>query len=465
MNDPLVNLSAERAVLGAMLFGPIEADKVIDEVSEMAVFTTPEHREVFEAMLELRQANEALDVVTLQNALKLRGTLDTVVGGVSAIGGLLREVHTAANLDSYIGIVQDRARARNVFSLAQKLTALDKGQPSDDLIAQAREIADRIGDDGVDGFTPNPITQSEVEGYIDAAPTTGVPIHWQPMRQAFGRLDANGELVVVGARPSKGKTGWSLAWALEELRGGTPVGLLSLEKRRRQVLMRFVARMARIDLAKLTHGQNQTGVPLTKFERRAASEAAKQLAALPLHLLTLQEIGTPTPTRVIRAGKYLARKGAKLVFVDQLYRVVFPDMAKAFGLRYGQVLGQFARRLQMEVAWKHEICVCLLHQLNRDVEKSDDPPKLSSLRDAGELEQDADRVLFIHRPDEVDANAFTNSEFIVAKSSDGWKGSFRAFFAAACGSFFTSKNDEGKTFYAPTDTDLDDRYPDQGDAF
>ncbi len=460
MNDLLVNLSAERAVLGAMLFGRDEADKVIDEVSEMPVFSTSEHRELFEAMLELRQSNAAIDPVTLQNALKLRGTIETV-GGAGAVGALIREVHTAANLEAYIAIVQDRARARSVFALAQKLTALDPGLHAEDLIAQARDIADRIGDDGGEGFEPKPVTQAEVEGFIDAAPTTGVAIHWAPMRAAFGRLDADGELAVVGARPSKGKTGWMLSWALEELRAGTPVGILSLEKRRRHVLMRFVARMARIDLAKLTHGQNQAGVALTKFERRAASEAAKQLATLPLHLLTLEDIGTPTPARVIRGAKFLARRGAKIVLVDQLYRVVFPEMKQAYGLRYGQVLGQFARRLQMEVAWKHRVCVCLLHQLNREAEKTDEPPKLSALRDAGELEQDADRVLFLHRADEVDSAAFTNAEFIVAKSSDGWRGSFKAFFAAACGSYFASKTEEGKTFYAQTDSEADDRWPDQ----
>ena len=249
------------------------------------------------------------------------------------------------------------------------------------------------------------------------------------------------------------------------MRGGTHVGFLSLEKRRRQVLMRMCARMARIDLAKLTHGQDQKGQGLTGGELKALAESARQVAKMPFTLLNVEDIGTPSPTRVVRASKYLARRGAKLILVDQLYRVRFDDLLPK-GMRYGQVLGGFARRLQMEVAWKHKVCVALLHQLGRGVERSDEPPKLSDLRDSGELEQDADRVMFLHRLKE---GTVQNSEFIVTKSTDGWRGAFKTFFAAACAGYFASQFDEGKTFYGDDgdegEPEDDGRYGRQGEVF
>mgnify|MGYP001612439623 CR=1 FL=1 len=459
--NPLVNLQAERAVLGAILIDPGAADACIEALSEVPGFYLREHRELFEAMIELRQDRQPIDAVTLQDALKRRGTIE-VAGGATAIGGLMREVHTSANVQQYIGIVIDRARARSVFEVARKLQALDPVQSAEDLVAQAHEIAERIGDDGADAFEIKPITKAEIEKYISAAPTTGMAIHWEPMRKAFGRLDADGELVVIGARPSVGKTALAISWATEEMRGGTKVGFVSLEKRRRQVLMRMAARMARIDLAKLTHGRDQAGRVLTSAELRALDATAQQMAALPFMLLNAEDVGTPTPQRVVRACAFLARRGASLIFLDQLYRVVFPETQR--GMRFGQVIGAFARRLQMEVAWKQKTCVAVLHQLNRESEKTDEPPRLSALRESGELEQDADRVLFLHRPPEADQTAHTNAEFIVAKSSDGWRGTFKAFFAAACGAYFGSKADEGTTFYGVA-PEGDDHWSNQTEAF
>lgn len=412
---PPQSRDAERCVLGSMLRENLVISDVL-QIIRQDNFYFDAHQKIFQCMVEIYDSGHPVDLVILAEKLKQQGMLEDV-GGYPYLAELWDAAPTAANGEYYAHIVRDKGIVRSLIHASTDIlrNAYDQVQPADELLAQAeREILD-IAEKGVTGTTST-LQQAIKEAYarLDARKKGGAS-DLSGIATGFVDLDhltaglQNNELIILGARPSVGKT----AMALNIIRHvvveeKVPAFFVSLEQARIELAERLLVCQARVDSHKLRKGT------LDSDEMQRILNAGGIL-----HKAKLFIDDTPSQSMLrisANARRLKLREGIRIVVIDYL-QLIEPENRR--DPRQEQV-AQISRRLKF-LARELELPVMALAQVNRSSEdRQDHKPRLSDLRESGSIEQDADTVLMLHRPGKSEGGIEDNTiEVIVAKQRNG----------------------------------------------
>lgn len=410
----LADLDAERALLGAVLLTSDTLD-VTSEVLSSADFYDPRHSTIYAAMVAAWSQDQPTDPVVLARALDEAGDLQRV-GGVPYLHSLVADVPTAANAGHYARIVADWAARRRVLESAIRAARLaqDLGMDVSAVVDEAQKsihdaTAGRRATGGL--LKLSDYIDDDLE-HLQAVADGRVP---RGLSSGIGSLDKllggfqPGQLVIPAARPGGGKSVAALGFAKACARRGRPALVYPMEMSKREVNWRILSDLAEVNLDAFTRGN------LTSYEWGKVKQARKTLGSWPLYVDdTCHNV---TEMRAA-ARRFKQRHGdIGLIVVDYIQRLRGTVKAERRDLevgRFANELKTLARELGCTV-----IAPC---QLNRGNEaRQDKRPQLSDLRDSGELEQEADIVILIHREDYYDKETERAGEadFIVAKHRNG----------------------------------------------
>ncbi|MEA3245754.1 MAG: replicative DNA helicase, partial [Gemmatimonadota bacterium] len=384
---------AEVAVLSAML---LDGDAIVRavELLDETMFYREGHRRIFHAALQLHQNGAVVDPVTLAEELEREGALQAA-GGREYIGVLLYAVPTAANVEYHARIVKEKALRRHLIQVAQGLVVEAHESPSDanELIDLAEHRIFQVSQQrGGEGFTrikellwP---AMERIEQLREGGPVTGVPSGFADLDKiTLGFQPA--DLVIVAARPSMGKTAFVLNVAqYSAVEADIPTAIFSLEMSKESLVQRMLASEGFIDAQRLRSGK------LTSQDHSNLAKAAALLGQAPIWIddtpgLTLLELRS-------RARRLKSQAGIQMVVVDYLQLLQGPPSESR-----QQEISQISRSLKI-MAKELSVPVVALSQLSRAPEQrtgENRRPQLSDLRESGAIEQDADVVMFIYRPE------------------------------------------------------------------
>jgi len=411
------NLDAERSVLGAVLLDNHALDRAIEKSLKPEDFFLDQHRRIFDRMIALAEANQAIDLVTLTDDLHRRSELEAA-GGPAYISSLVDGVPAITNVEHYARIVKEKALLRQLAhtSHAIQQQALAAEEDADALLDSAEsrifELAEsriRAGFIGVKDLVRENYERLE-QIFTSGRQITGLASGYTRLDERTSGLQPS-ELIILAARPSMGKT--ALALNLAEnvaVNHGQPVAVFSLEMSKESLLMRLLASHARIDAHKFRTGH------LSRDDWRRMTETLGRLGEAPLWI---DDAGSATVVEMGAKARRLKKdKGLSLVIVDYLQLI---HARGRFNSRNEEV-SSISRGLKA-LAKELKVPLLVLSQLTRAPEREERRPQLADLRESGAIEQDADVVMFIHRP-----NAFkpdmpdeerAKSELIIAKQRNG----------------------------------------------
>jgi replicative DNA helicase len=412
------SLEAERSVLGAILLRNEGLDEAAERLTP-ADFYRQAHRTVYGAMLSLAERREAIDLITVREELGTEGL--NAIGGPAYLAKLVDGVPRSTNVSHYAEIVKEKATRRAVIAAAQDVleSAYDTDLSADDVVNAAEQRFFRIDESEQRGGLMGgaqlvdeimPMLQALMSG--ERRGITGVP-------SGFGDLDAlttgfqPGDLILVAARPSVGKSAWvsdvSRHLAISAAHVGN-VGFWSVEMSRQSLTLRNIVAQARVDGLRLRSGYVSTS------DYQAILRAAEQIRNSKLFIDDSSGL-RPMELRS-KARRFAATQGLSLIIIDYL-QLMRADKGEHYENRNIEVAG-ISRSLKA-IAKELQVPVIAVSQLTREVEKrADKRPNLGDLRDSGSLEQDADMVLFLHRDGYYDRDADQGkAECIIAKQRNG----------------------------------------------
>jgi replicative DNA helicase len=404
---------AERSVLGSMLrLNDVIGDVVLIVRAEN--FYSDAHQKIFGAIVALYEKGHPVDGVTLAEELKQRGQVEDI-GGYGTIAQLLDAAPTAANAAYHARIVRDRAQVRNLIAASTEILrdAYDQVQPADELVESAERRILEIAESGIVGQTWSlSDALSDAFGRIDrihaGEAATGLMTGFTDLDEITAGLH-DSELVIIAARPSVGKTAFALNLTRNiAIKGNAPVFFVSLEQSRVELAERLLCSQARVDSHRLRKGT------LSAEDMDRLIEAGGVLRNARLFIDDSPAQGM---LRIAANARRLQRRqGVKLVVIDYL-QLIEPDNRR--DPRQEQV-AQISRRLK-SLAKELEIPVIALAQVNRASEdRQDHRPRLADLRESGSIEQDADTVMLLHRPDRYEPGQHEGIiEVIVGKQRNG----------------------------------------------
>ena len=414
---PPASVEAEQAVLGAMLLKE-DAGTIVAEMLSPEDFYRETHRLVYEAMLEIKERSEPVDIVTLTEQLRKSGDL-AKIGGIPAITLIANSVPTAANVQYHAQIVWEKAQLRKLIHTATEIvgTAYEEADPVDTIMDNAeRRILGLSGGKGGKDFTGikdillETLIQLE-KRYENKGSITGLPTGFRDLDQLTAGLQKS-DLILVAARPSMGKTAFTLNIAAHVvLRAKEPVAFFSLEMSKEQLVQRMLCAEGRIDSQRLRVGD------LDEEDWGHLIETASRLSAAPLYI-----DDTPGITAMdlrSKARRLKAEKGLSLIVID--YLQLMQGRTSKSGDNRQQEISEISRSLKA-LARELNVPVVALSQLSRSVESRQiKRPMLSDLRESGSLEQDADIVMFLYREDYYDPETENKNitEVIIAKHRNG----------------------------------------------
>jgi len=413
---PPQNKEAEQSVLGSMLRDNGVIGDVVQVLHNPEYFYLDAHRKIFQAIVSLYDRGHPADMITLVDLLNEQKHVEDI-GGYAYIAQLWDAAPTAANAEYYAKIVRDKALVRNLIHASTEILrdAYDQSCPADELLGEAeRKILD-IAEMGVAGQTVT-LQDALREAYdrIDARAdkdqmaVSGLPTGFLDLDELTAGLQ-NSELVIVAARPSIGKTSIALNFtrhiAVEER---LPMFFVSLEQSRIELAERLLFCHARVDSHKLRKGH------LSSDDHSKLMEAGDLLRKAKLFID--DSPGQGMLRIAANARRLKLRQGIKLVVIDYL-QLIEPDNRR--DNRQEQV-AQISRRLKF-LAKELNIPVIALAQLNRGLEdRQGHEPRLADLRESGSIEQDADTVMLLHRPEVYEPGQHEGVlEVIVAKQRNG----------------------------------------------
>lgn len=419
-------VEVEAAVLGAMLLDQDAISQVIDILDETS-FYRDAHRKIFQAIISLFERNEPTDLITLTTELSNRKQLGDV-GGAFYLAGLVDNVSTAANVEYHAKIVSEKALSRKLISSANQIIAraFDASETPDDLLDEAEQMIFALSERRLKrGFTHlNPILHDTFENierlHERSTGVTGVPTGFTKLDEMTAGFHP-GELIIVAARPSMGKTAFSLniaRHAAVEAKMG--VGIFSLEMANHQLAQRMLCSEARVD----SHLMRTGRLPGDAWSN--LSIAVGSLAQAPIYI-------DETPALSVLEMRSRSRRlmsehsDLGLLIVDYLQLMRGP---KGIENRQ-QEISTISRSLKA-LSKELNLPIIALSQLSRAVEsRGDGRPQLSDLRESGAIEQDADVVLFIYRPvryGKGDEHERNKAEIIIGKQRNGPIGSVDLVF-------------------------------------
>jgi replicative DNA helicase len=422
------SLAAETAILGAILLNNghyHEAAGLIDPSD----FLLDSHRRIFRRMAELVIAGASVDIVTLADQMHRHKELATS-GGVAYLASLTEGLPRRLSIGDYVRIVKEKSLLRQAMSESYRVSnmAEDQSTPAESVLAQAEQGFRRIADRAIQpGLTS--IAQFVAGNYSSVDQIFEKTAGAVGLASGFPRLDQltaglqPKELIILGARPSIGKTAVAANIAMHVARRGTAVAFFSLEMPSKALIDRMCCARGQVNLQAHRHGR------LSDEQKRLYLEALADLSAAPLYI---DDQAAQTATAIeSKAARLQAAAGLGLVIVDYLGLM---GTAERRGMENREQVVAGISRAMKGLAKRLNVPVILLSQLNRELHKRmDKRPILSDLRESGAIEQDADLVLFLHREEcynRDDEELEGKAELIIAKARNGPLGTVPLFFDA-----------------------------------
>lgn len=425
---PPQSVEAEVSLLGSLMMDK-DAFLKVGDFLESRDFYKKTHQEIYQAMQELFEKGDPIDVLSVAARLKEKGQLEEV-GGNAYVTELINSVPTASHVMAYAKIVQKKRILRDLISVSHEIGTMgyDEAEDTDLLLDKAESSIFAIAQKSLaQNFTKVKDSLEEAFERIDMLSkhekgTRGVPTGFADLDNILSGLQKS-DLVILAARPSLGKSALAMDIARRvAVHQQIPVGVFSLEMSKDQVIDRLIASQAGVDLWKLRTGRLSSTGNDNDFAR--IQEAMGVLSEAPLYVedSSLQNV---LKMRAM-ARRLQANQGLDLLIVDYL-QLMEPRNPQT---PLVQQVSEISRALK-GLARELNIPVLALSQLSRAVEqRTPQRPRLSDLRESGSLEQDADVVLFIYREDKYKADPTNQgiAEIIVAKHRNGPVGSAKLYF-------------------------------------
>ena len=410
------NLDAERSILGAILLDNSVLNTAIESLKAEDFFL-PQHRQVFNQMIALGEAQQAIDLVTLTEELHRRGELESS-GGAPYLAALVDGLPRVSNVEHYARIVKEKAMLRNLIHATHNIQqrAFEAEEGADMILDGAESSIFALAEDRVKaGLLPiKEIVQQNFDRlekiFREGKSITGISTGYGELDKLLSGLQAS-ELIILAARPSQGKTALALNFAENiAIRGGQPVAVFSLEMSKESLLQRLVASVAQVDAHKFRSGH------LNRDDWRRMTDALSIISNAPLWV---DDAGSTSVLEIGAKARRLKRdKGLSLLVVDYLQLITGRGR---FNSRQEEV-ASISRGLK-GLAKELQIPVLVLSQLTRAPERDERGPQLSDLRESGAIEQDADVVMFIYRPNffklDMTPEERDMAEILIAKQRNG----------------------------------------------
>ncbi len=430
---PPQNLEAERSVLGALLI-----DK--DAIVKVAEFLRPEHfykdghGRVYTAILSLYEKREPADMITVPDELKKKKLLDKV-GGVGYLSELATAVPTAANIEYYGRIVKDNFVKRELISSASRIAEMgyDVETECAELVDKAEQSLFKVSQDFLREYFV-PIKQT-LESSFDRLEELhqageglrGVPTGFKTLDQKLSGMQES-NLIILAARPSVGKSSMASNIAqVAAVNHKIPVGIFSLEMSREQLVDRMLSAQADVDAWRITTGN------LEEEDFARIGEAMGELAEAPIFIDDTPGLNT---LEMRTKGRRLQMEhGVKLFIVDYL------QLLHGRGLENRvQEVSEISQALK-NMARELKVPVLACAQLSRAIEsRTSRIPQLSDLRESGSIEQEADVVMFLYRPDEENRSEI---KLLISKHRNGPTGEIDLYFRGERTKFYEAETVRG----------------------
>jgi replicative DNA helicase len=429
---PPQNLEAEESVLGAMMLSP-GAIGAVSEVLDAGDFYRESHAKIYRAALALYAKGEPVDAITLVDELEERGEVEDV-GGKGRVHELAALVPATSNAAHYAKIVREMATLRGLVRVGAEIQRLGYDRPGEttDLVDRSEQLVFEIAQQRVSGdFTHIESLLKEsfewiTQLYESGADITGTPSGFRDLDRLTSGFQ-KGNLVVLAARPSMGKSALALCMCANiAVRTGTAVGLFMLEMSKSETTQRLMCSEARVELQKLRNGR------LAQDDWSRLTTACDKLNKAPIYV---DDTGSITMMELRSKARRLKSRHPDLglLVIDYLQLMTSTTSIEH---RVAEV-GAISRQLKL-LARDLDVPILALSQLSRAVEqRTDKRPILSDLRESGAIEQDADLVMFVYRDDYYDPESQDKgtAELILAKNRNGPTGTEKLAFTGRLAKF------------------------------
>ena len=381
-NDP----ELEEVVLGGMLITQQGVSEFVEVVKGTNIFYNSKNALIYDAILSLYKSSQAVDLMTVRSELQKTGKLKEAGGG-SYLVELTEKVSSSAHMQYHAMLLMQLYVKRKSIEVGNTLAdnAYDEDTDIFELLDNSYKELDKVSD-WLSIKQPKEIGDYLTEVLKPKSERAGVPTAVRDINLKLNGYQPS-DLVIIAGRPAMGKTAYALSDALHQARLGYPVGIFSLEMSARQLTARLFANYSGIDSNKLAFGS------LTQSEMDVAVSLRPSFNKLPLYIddepfLTLLSLK-------IKAKKWVRERKVKIIYID--YLQLISNNQK--GRTRDQEISEISRTLK-GLAKELDIPIIALSQLSRGVEtRADKRPMLSDLRESGAIEQDADNVLFLYRPE------------------------------------------------------------------
>lgn len=431
VKEQLFNVEAEQSVLGSVMLDNTSWDRVADLIGE-ADFYVADHRFIWRHMARLIESNRVADVVTVAESLEAAGEFDKIKNCLGYLADLASNTPSSANARRYAEIVREYALLRRLASTALVIhdsTRARGGLTAHEIVDRAQgrimEVAEGARHEQAEFAAVADLIKPALSHIDDmyqksgSGELVGVPTGFAELDRMTLGFEA-GDLIILAARPSMGKTGMALNMAEHvALTRRGPVAVFSMEMNANQLMFRLLSKASGVNAQRLKLGR------LRDEEWPKLAQAARQLDSLPLHI---NEQSNMSINELRAAARRLHRSsgGLGLIVVDYLQLMAGSGRVENRSLEISEI----SRSLK-GLAKELHLPIIALSQLNRGLEnRTSKRPIMSDLRDSGAIEQDADIIMFIYRDEyyNPDTSEPGVAEIIISKQRNGPTGTVRLGF-------------------------------------
>lgn len=439
------NLEAEQSLLGCMLLDPKVQAEITSSLKEED-FHFESHKYLFSAMTDIIQQNKPLDFVTLVDALEKNGTLDKV-GGLSYIANLSNTMPSTVNYKSYLDIVSRDSMMRKLIGGSMEIIdECKQSKDKDSALAFAEKTvfdisstADTSDVVNIDKIIPDVMVKLD-ELSKNKTALRGIRTKYRGLDKLLDGLHKS-DLIILAARPAVGKTSFAMNIVSNIATQGYNCAVFSLEMSKEQIVQRLLCSVANVSMEHASKGE------MSKTEWLKISQAKETLYKSNIFI---DDSAIITPQEVLSKCRRLKRKfGLDLIMIDYVQLMTAGRTRESDNRQ--QEITEISRNLKI-LAKEINVPVLALSQLSRAVETRKGRPQLSDLRESGAIEQDADIVMFIHRPDKgatekelAEGKVKKNvAEIIVEKHRSGPTGVVELYFKGECTKFLNIDVETGE---------------------
>ena len=440
------SLEAEQALLGCLLLDTRIQVEVAAYIKETD-FYAESHQIIFNTMQDIIRANIPVDLVTLTDALEKKGALEQA-GGIAYITELTNAMPSAANFQMYLDIVKRDSMLRSLIRGAADIVAVSKTSTdektalayAEKTIYDISNTADTSEIVKIGAVIPEVLTKFD-ELSKDKSSYRGMKTKFRGLDNMLNGLHGS-DLIIVAARPAVGKTSLAMNIVENVAMQGYSCAVFSLEMGKEQLVQRMLCSVAGVSMENAVKGR------LNKVEWLKIAKARELLSDAKIFI---DDSSIIRPSEMLSKCRRLKRKnnGLDLVMIDYI-QLMTPDKSRGSDSRQNEI-SDISRNLKI-LAKELNVPVIALSQLSRASEKEKRSPQLSDLRESGAIEQDADIVMFIHRPDktasekELEAGKIQKdvAEIIIAKHRNGDTGKVKLFFRKECTKFVNLNYETGE---------------------